>query len=347
MLNTRITKLRAKMEKEAVDGTIITYLPNIYYLIGFTGSNGILLITHREAILFTDFRYKEQCVREIKGAETFIIKDSLLDEFAAHPLLKSLNKIGFEDTTIRYATYSTLKQKLTSKELVPFKNKVEELRKIKDPQEIEVIKKAAQIAHTVFNSIVPIAQPGIKEEDIAIELEYQFRKHGAEKASFDTIVASGPNAALPHARASNKRLQEGETVTFDFGVLYEHYASDTTRTIILGKNPKAREIYKIVQQAQEKAINSIKQGVQLKEIDAIARNIITEAGYGKYFGHSLGHGIGIEVHEEPKVSKKSEDIVQPGMVFTIEPGIYLPNWGGVRIEDMIVVTEKGIEIITN
>lgn len=345
MLNERLNKLRTKMEMEAIDGIIITYLPNIYYLVGFTGSNGMLLVTHREAILFTDFRYKEQCVREIKGAETFIMKDSLIDEFVVHPLFKSLNKIGFEDTTIRYATYSALKHKIKPKELVPFKNKVEELRKIKDPQEIEIIKKAAQIAHTVFNSIVSIAKPGIKEEDIAIELEYQFRKHGAEKASFDTIVASGPNAALPHARASNKRLQEGETVTFDFGILYEHYASDTTRTIILGENPKAFEIYKIVQQAQEKAINSIKQGVKLKEIDTTARNIITEAGYGEYFGHSLGHGIGIEVHEEPKVSKKSEDIVQPGMVFTIEPGIYLPNWGGVRIEDTIVVTDKGIEVI--
>lgn len=343
-MNTRLYKLREEIGN--VDGFIVTYLPNIYYLVGFTGSSGALVVTQKDAVFFTDFRYKEQCKREIKDAETFIIKKTLIGDLTKHPLVKSLKRVGFEQPTIHYSTYLALKRRLRGKKLKGLKNKVEELRKIKEPDEIKVMKEAAKLANSVFESIVHIAKPGIREEDIAIELEYQFRKHGASGTSFDTIVASGPNAALPHARASKRKLKEGETVTFDFGVLYNHYASDTTRTIILGSNPKAEEIYKIVQEAQESAIKAVKPGISLKEVDAVARNIITEAGYGEYFGHGLGHGVGLEVHEGPNVSRRSNDISKVGMVFTIEPGIYLPDFGGVRIEDMVVVTDKGAEVIT-
>ena len=348
----RVSNLRKEIKE--VDGFIVTNLPNIYYLVGFTGSSGVLVITQKAAVFFTDFRYKEQCTREIKGADVVIIKESLLKEVSQHSIVKSLKKIGFEEG-IKYSNYSMLEKGLRGKKFSPLKNKVEKLRKIKEPSEIKTIKQAARIALSSFESIKSLIKPGVMEEDIAIELEYRMKKNGAQGTSFETIVASGPNAALPHAKAGNRKLKDGDTVVLDFGVMYNHYASDTTRTIILGENPTrpetervgtAHKIYRIVEDAQTSAIREIKPGVPLKELDRIARDIISDAGYGEYFGHSLGHGVGLEIHEAPKVSGKSEDIVTPGMVFTVEPGIYLPRFGGVRIEDMVVVRDKGIEIIT-
>ena len=339
----RVSKLREEIKE--VDGFIVTNLPNIYYLVGFTGSSGVLVITQKDAVFFTDFRYKEQCAREIKSADVVIIKKSLLEEVFQHSVVNPLKKIGFEES-IKYSRYSMLKKGLKGKKLLPLKNKVEKLRKIKEPSEIKTIKQSAKIALSSFEAIKSLIKPGVREEDIAIELEYRMKKNGAQGTSFETIVASGPNAALPHARAGNRKLKDGDTVVLDFGVMFNHYASDTTRTIILGKNSKANEIYKIVEEAQLAAIREIKPGVPLKELDRIARDIISDAGYGEYFGHSLGHGVGLEVHEAPNVSGKSEDIVTPGMVFTVEPGIYLPRFGGVRIEDMVVAKDEGVETIT-
>ncbi len=339
----RINKLRKEIKE--VDGFIITNLPDIYYLVGFTGSSGILIITQKDAVLFTDFRYKEQCKREIKGADVVIIRKSLLEEVFNHSVIKPLKKIGFE-WSIKYSSYFVFKKGLTGKKLLPLKNKVAKIRKIKELSEIKIIKKAAKISLSSFKEIEAIIKPGIQEREIMIELEYRMKKNGAQGTSFETIVASGPNAALPHAKAGTRKLKDGDTVVVDFGIMYNYYASDTTRTIILGKNPKALKIYKIVEEAQLAAIQAIKIGIPLKKLDRIARNIISDAGYGEYFGHSLGHGVGLEIHEAPGVSGKSEEIVTSGMVFTVEPGIYLPRFGGVRIEDMIVVKDKGIEIIT-
>ena len=341
--NMRVSNLRKEIKE--VDGFIVTNLPNIYYLVGFTGSSGVLVITQKEAVFFTDFRYKEQCAREIKDADVVIIKKSLIRDVLRHSVVKSLKKIGFEES-IKYSSYSTLKKGLKGKKFLPLKNEVGKLRKIKEPGEIKTIKEAAKLSLSSFEDIKSLVKPGVREEDIAVELEYRMKKNGAQDTSFETIVASGPNAALPHARAGNRKLKDGDTVVLDFGVMYNHYASDTTRTIILGENPKANEIYKIAEEAQLAAIRKVKIGVPLKELDRIARDIISDAGYGEYFGHSLGHGVGLEVHEGPSVSGKSEDTVETGMVFTVEPGIYLPNSCGVRIEDMVVVKDKGIEIIT-
>ena len=339
----RISKLREKIKE--VDGFIVTNLNNIHYLVGFSGSSGVLIITQKEVVFFTDFRYKEQCAREIKSADVVIVKESLFDEISRHSIVRSLKKIGFEES-IKYSSYSILKKELKGKKLSPLKNKVEELRKIKEPGEIKIIKESAKIALSSFEAIKSLIKVGIREMDIALELEYRMKKNGAQGTSFETIVGSGPNAALPHARAGRRKLKSGDTVVLDFGVLYYYYSSDTTRTIILGENPEAHKVYKIVEKAQLAAIKEIKPGVALKELDHIARDIISNAGYGKYFGHSLGHGVGLEVHELPRLSTKSEDIAAPGMVFTVEPGIYIPNSCGVRIEDMVVVRDKGIDIIT-
>ena len=339
----RISAIREKTKKLGV--VLITDLPNIYYLVGFTGSSGALLITHKKTLFFTDFRYKEQSAREIKSAETIITKDSLFEELAAHSALKSIKTLGFE-SQIAYSTYKLLKKALKGKKLVPLKDKIETMRMLKDESEINTIKKASRISEQAFRHILPLVKPGAIERDIALEFDYQVRKNGGEGVSFPTIVASGPSAALPHARTSSRKLKNGDTVVIDFGAIYNHYCSDTTRTLILGDNPKAYKIYKIVQSAQKTAIKAIKIGIPLSKLDAVARNIIRKAGYGEYFGHSLGHGVGLNVHEAPRVSKKSKDKVIPGMVFTIEPAIYLPNLGGVRIEDMVLVTDKGIELIT-
>ncbi|MCK4353300.1 aminopeptidase P family protein [candidate division WOR-3 bacterium] len=340
----RLSKLRKEIQE--VDGFLVSNLPNIRYLIGFTGSSGALLVTQNEAIFFTDFRYKEQSQKEVKGAEIFIIKKSLFPDLVEHPVFSSLKKVGFE-RQISYLNYETLKNNLKGKKLLPLNDKIENLRKIKDADEIKNIKNAARIADSSFKSIKPLIKPYVTESEIALELDYQMRKRGAQGSSFTTIIASGSNAALPHARSSNKKLKQGETLIIDFGAVYNGYCSDMTRTLILGENQKADKIYKIVLKAQETALNFLKPGISLKKLDKVARDVITKAGYGEYFGHSLGHGVGLEVHESPRVSQQSEDYAKPGMVFTIEPGIYIPDFGGVRIEDMVVMSPEGYEIVTH
>lgn len=343
MKQMRLDKLRENIDE--VDAFLVTYLPNIRYLVSYTGSNGLLLITLKEALFFTDFRYKEQSAREVKDAEIVVVEQSLFKDIVKHPIFKSLKKIGFEPQ-ISYMEYEKLVDGLQGKELLCLKGYVEELRMIKYESELANIKAAARIADAAFAEMQSLIKPGIKENDIAMELDYQIRKSGATGTAFKTIVASGPNAALPHARSSDRVLKDRDTVIFDFGALYNGYASDITRTIILGENSKAKKLYQIVLEAQEAALNAVKVGVSLQELDKIARDIIIEAGYGEYFGHGLGHGVGLEVHEAPKASTTSEDIAEVGMVFTVEPGIYLPEFGGVRIEDLVIVEEEGCEIIT-
>ncbi|MFA5033639.1 MAG: aminopeptidase P family protein [bacterium] len=350
MNNNKITALQKNIKE--VDLFLITGINNIFYLTGFTGSSAVLLVTKKDAVFFTDFRYKEQSAREVKldcreasSAKIVIVKNSLWTEIISHSIFKGVKKIGFE-YSIDYSAYEYLKTKLKGKKLIPLRNKIEDFRTIKNDYEIATITKAVEIADTVFASITRLIKPGISEEEIAVEFEYQIRKNGGSGISFPTIVASGLNAALPHAIAGSRKIKNGDTVVFDCGAIYKKYCSDMTRTLIIGKNPLAEKVYKIVLNAQETAIKAIKPGVSLKKIDTIARNIITKAGYGKYFGHSLGHGIGLDVHESPKSSPKSEDYAKPGMVFSVEPGIYLPGKLGVRIEDLVLVTDKGVKILT-
>lgn len=344
MNSNRISAIKEKTKK--LDAVLITNLPNIYYLTSFTGSSAVLLITKKKVLFFTDFRYKEQSKKEVRNAETIIIKDTFDKDISSHPVMKSIKTIGFEPQ-IAYSTYKLLKHLLKGKKLIPLKDEIEALRMLKDESEINTIKKASRISEQAFEYILPLIKPGVAEKDIALEFDYQVRKNGGEGVSFTTIVASGPNAALPHARAGSRKLKNGDTVILDFGAIYNHYCSDTTRTLILGDNPKAYKIYKIVQSAQSSAIKAIKPGISLSKLDTVARNIIGKAGYGEYFGHGLGHGVGLNVHEAPRLSKKSKDKVMPGMVFTVEPAIYLPKFGGVRIEDMVVVWKDKIEIITH
>lgn len=346
-MNQRLDKLRAQLAQQPIDGMLIIKPENQRYVSGFTGTSGYLLVTDTDAVLITDFRYTEQAREQ---APHFRIvehgssaPDSLLSEI--HKL--GIKRLGFEKDYLTYTLYATYKDKFAPVELVPTEGVIEKLRAIKDQQEIAVLRQAAKIADDAFSHILGFLKPGVSERDVAIELEFYMRRQGAKSSSFDTIVASGVRSSLPHGVASDKLLEKGDFVKMDFGALYQGYCSDLTRTVVLGEpGARQREIYEVVREAQLHALHHLKPGMTGKEADALARDLIQAKGYGDNFGHSLGHGIGLFIHEEPRLSALSNDILQPGMAVTVEPGIYVAGFGGVRIEDDVVITETGIEILT-
>ena len=348
-MKERIKKLREKLNQENLDLLLVTSLPNIRYLCGFTGSNGILLISKDKAIFLTDFRYKEQVKKEVKGAEIKIPQRELFSILPEIGLLKGKRiKAGFEEKYLTFQLYQRLKTLLPQVLWVPTENLVESLLVTKDEEEIKKIKKAADISAKAYLEILPFFRPGTKESDIAAELEYRIKRNGGTGSAFEPIVASGVRSAMPHARASSKRFQRGEFVTLDFGAFYEGYVCDITRTVVLGKaTPRQKKIYDLVLKAQTKAIKNACSGMKGFELDKVARDVINNAGFKDYFGHGLGHGIGLLVHDSPGINTKSQEVLKPGMVITIEPGVYLPGWGGVRIEDDILITRNGCKVLTN
>jgi Xaa-Pro aminopeptidase len=348
-MKERIERLREKLDQENLDLLLVTALPNIRYLCGYTGSNGILLISKDKAIFLTDFRYKEQVKKEVKGAEIKIPQKELFSFLTEINLLKGKRiKAGFEEKYLTFQLYQRLKTLLPQVLWVPTENLVESLLVTKDEEEIKKIKKAADISAKAFEEILPFFRPGTKELDIAAELEYRIRRNGGSGSAFEPIVASGLRSAMPHARASSKTLKKGEFVTLDFGASYDGYVCDITRTVVLGNaTPRQKKIYDLVLKAQTKAINSARSGMKGFELDKVSRDIIKKAGYKEYFGHGLGHGIGLLVHDPPGINTKSQEVLRPGMVITIEPGVYIPGWGGVRIEDDVLITRNGCKILTH
>ena len=322
---------------------------NIRYMTNFSGSVGLLLVTLGNPILLVDFRYLEQAKRETKQncCEVKLVTNSFFDDLTAILSKFAFKKIGFESEYLTYAKYKYLAEILQGIRLISVQNSVEIIRLIKDEDEIKKISEAAHIADRVFEKILDFIKPGLTEIEIAAEIEYLMRKFGAEKASFDTIVASGSNSAMPHAKSTGKKLEAGDFVKMDFGAMYQGYCSDMTRMVVLGSpDKKKREIYNLVLRAQKTALNKVKEGLCCREVDSIARDIISEAGYADNFGHNLGHGVGLEVHELPTIGPKSNDFLQSKMVFTIEPGVYIEGFGGVRIEDLVVLRDDGPEVLT-
>lgn len=343
---TTIEAIRKELKAKQLDGLLITNPFNRRYVTGFTGSAGVVLITHDEAIFITDFRYTEQAEREVKGFTIIQHGPQIVDDIANQVKRLNIERLGFEAEHMTMAQYSVYDDKLHS-ELVATSGIIETLRMIKTDKEVAMIKKAAEIADRAFEHILSFIKPGVREIDIANELEYIMRKEGATQSSFDMIVASGVRSSLPHGTASEKTVELGELVTLDFGALYNGYVSDITRTVAVGKiSDELKEIYDIVLTAQERGVAGIKPGMTGKEADALTRDYISEKGYGENFGHSTGHGIGLEVHEGPALSPRSDIVLQKNMVVTVEPGIYIPNVGGCRIEDDIVLTETGNERLT-
>ncbi|RST73795.1 aminopeptidase P family protein [Siminovitchia acidinfaciens] len=343
----KIEKIRGNFTEFDIDGLLITSPYNRRYATNFTGTAGVALITHDAAYFITDFRYTKQAETQAPGYEIIQYAGSIISEIAEIVEKHGIKKLGFEQDYVTYSEWTKYEDELKA-ELVPISALIEELRMIKTDSEVAVIKEAADIADAAFKHILDFIKPGACEIDIANELEFFMRKCGATSSSFDIIVASGWRSALPHGVASDKLIEAGDFVTLDYGALHKGYISDITRTVAVGEpSQQLKEIYQIVLEAQMEAVEKIKPGMTGIEADKIARDLIAKHGYGEHFGHSLGHGIGLEVHEGPGLSPRSEKKLVPGMTVTVEPGIYLPNVGGVRIEDDILITDSGNERLTH
>jgi len=346
-IEKRMSKLRCELMKKEINGALVSKRENYIYLSGFTGTMAYLLITQNEAILLTDSRYEEQASRQATSYTVVRYKGSLIVEM--NEIIKKFNikKLGFEESFLTFYNYQDYKSKLSVQDFVPLEGIIEAQRIIKDNDELEILKKAVEIADNGFTHILPYLKPGVREIEIAAELEYFMKKLGAKGQSFDMIVASGERSSMPHGVASSKKINLGDVITLDYGAIYNDYCSDMTRTVFLGEpTSEIKKIYNIVLKAQISATEEARAGLSGKIIDNISRQIIEMSGYGDYFGHGLGHGVGLEIHEEPRLAPSGNTIMEDGMVATIEPGIYIPRVGGVRIEDMLIINGDAPIILT-
>lgn len=329
-----------------VDAALITDPYNMRYISGFRGGEGTLYISGESRVLITDSRYTEAAGKE----SSFTVKEcnrhhSTTDILKELIEAEAVQKLGYEDAAMLCRTFHDYQQKLAMvQQWVPLGEEVRKLRQIKKEEELTCLRQAERIGDLAFSKILDVIRPGITEKEVRMELEYQMMKQGADGVSFDTIVASGIHSSMPHAIPTDKKIELGDFVTMDFGCRYQGYCSDMTRTIVVGKaNDRQKEIYQLVLKANRVTESLLRAGMICREVDKIARDIITDAGYGDYFGHGLGHSVGLEIHESPACNMRDTTILQPNMIMTVEPGVYLPGFGGVRIEDMVVITEHGYE----
>jgi Xaa-Pro aminopeptidase len=359
MIQKRILRLREAMLEFNLDTLLVLLEENRRYLSGFTGedtqfdeSSGLLLITDERLILATDSRFELQARGEATDYEIICYKKNMEKELGCLVRELGTRKMGFESNRMSVSKHNNLKKELASAsfsvELVPADKLIQNLRIRKDKMEIQTIQKALQIAESAFQELMEKLTPGMTESEMAWQFEKIMRQHGAQALSFPTIVASGPNSALPHAVPSDRIVKTGEPLLFDFGAKFEGYCSDTTRTLVLETPDEMfTKIYSIVLDAHQMALEAIKPGMKGREIDSIARNHIDAKGFGNHFGHGLGHGVGLSVHEAPRLSPLSEDILEEDMIVTVEPGIYLPEWGGIRLENMVRVTNNGVDVLND
>ena len=342
---SRLERMRYQMNKEKVDAYVVSSPENGRYLSGFSGGEATLYITAEKAFLLTDFRYIEQA--KAQAPEFEIIKTGQDHFEALAEIGQQAQRLGFEGDFVTFINFEKLKNAFPQAELLSLPNLVSYLRSVKDKSEIDLIRLAVQIADDSFAEILKTLEIGQTEAEIGLNLEFSMRQAGASGGSFEFIVASGVRSSMPHGTASSKQIQLGEFLTMDFGAIYQGYCSDITRTVFLGDpGDKHREVYETVLAAQRAGIKAVAPGRSGKEVDAVARKLIEEAGYGDYFGHGLGHSVGLAIHEGPNLNMREERVLEPGMVITVEPGIYIPEWGGVRIEDIVLVTENGCEVLT-
>ena len=344
---SRLNFFREKLKNSSFDGFLVSQEANVSYLSRFNAHDSYLLVSKGKVYFITDFRCLEEARKRLKGIEVFQYKNLFKDISLLAKELK-IRRLGFEARDLNYAEYAKIKENLGDKiKFLDTFNIVESLRQIKDQDELREIRAAVDIAVSAFRFIKGYIRPGLTELEIAGELERFIRQRGAEASSFKIIAASGANSCFPHAQITKRLLGENDLVLVDMGVEVNGYKSDLTRVFFLGKITSIQcKVYQIVREAQARAIEAIRPGIAISVVDDTARAHITACGYGKYFGHSLGHGIGLEVHEDPSVSNKNKAIVREGMVFTVEPGIYLPGKFGIRIEDMVLVTKKGFEVLS-
>ena len=347
MNNTRLNILRDRLKEKDMDGALVLSDTNRNYITGFTGNESYILVTQKEALFITDSRFTEQAKDQTVGFDVLDYKGNLVEFLSQNIISASIKKLGFEENFVTYGFYEELRSKLDNIEFVKLNNMIEQIRQIKDEEEIKNIEKAASIADDAFSHIVKYIKIGMTEKEIGLELEHFMKLNGASGLSFPSIIVSGKRASLPHGTATEKKIEYGDFLTLDFGCIYNGYCSDMTRTIFIGKaSDRQKEIYNIVLEANEKVLEQIRPNITGQELDKIARNLIEERGYGECFGHGLGHGVGMDIHELPTISRKGKESIAANMVITDEPGIYIPNFGGVRIEDLILVTSSGHRVLS-
>lgn len=344
-MDSRIDRLRQCFGRYEADAVLITDPYNMRYLSGFRGGEGILYISQSQCVLITDSRYTEAAGKE--SDFTVVEENAKRDRFATLRALSAkedVKTLGYEDCSMLVADFEKLKREVPVDNWAGFGDAVNRLRMVKTEAELALLRKAEEIGDLAFTDMLGIIKAGMTEKQVAAELEYAMKKHGADGFSFDAIVASGIHSSMPHAIPDDKQLESGDFLTMDFGCLYDGYCSDMTRTVVIGKaSDRQKEIYGVVLDAQLAALDALRAGVKGKAVDKVARDLIAKAGYGDYFGHGLGHSVGLYIHEEPRLSPRDDTVLRAGMIETVEPGIYIPGFGGVRIEDMVVVKEGGIE----
>jgi Xaa-Pro aminopeptidase len=345
----RQRNLRDHLATTRFDALLVSHLPNVRYLCGFTGSSGLLLIEEGGSVFFTDVRYDTQAHAEVKAAKVVIARQAMLSAAAERiASLRGRKAIAIEADHVTVSDRKRLNDLLPSRlRLKNASSLVERERLVKDEDELVLIRTAVNLGAKLFDRALEVIRPGVKESDVAAEMEYAARLAGAEEMSFPTIIASGARSALPHGRASEKPIKPGGFVVCDFGVILGGYCSDQTRTVWVGNvSESAREAYEAVLEAQQAAISAVRPGVSVGEVDSAARKVLRKRGLGRYFTHSTGHGVGLEIHEAPRVAAGQKTVLRPGMVITIEPGVYFPGKWGVRVEDMVTVTARGCEVLT-
>ncbi|MBI4468261.1 MAG: aminopeptidase P family protein [Acidobacteria bacterium] len=343
----RLRVCRAALSRSGLDVALISHLPNIRYLTGFTGSNGLLLLSADRDLFLTDPRYALQAARQVNGSIS-VVEGPLEQAAVVEVGRMSVSRVGFESARVSHKIARFLDQSAgPATKWIATENLIEEIRIAKAPDEVAILRRAIELTSAVFDEFVTEIRPGRPERELASLLEWKLRQAGAAKLSFETIIASGPRAALPHGIASDRVLEPGEFVVCDFGIVLDGYCSDITRTVFLGKpDDRARGVYAAVLEAQSRCEAALCAGISCHAADALARDVIASRGYGEYYQHSTGHGIGLEVHEAPRLGKNASGIIPPGAVVTVEPGVYIPDWGGVRIENMVLVREGGVEVLT-
>lgn len=347
-MNLRLRKLFSLFPERKIDALFVSSWPNVTYLSGFKGTESWIFVSPKGLYFITDSRYYEQAVQEAKGFKVLLRDKRSVSEIVSELAKKDrIKRVGFESPIVTYSFYTGLAKNIGSAALVPVADLVESLRLIKDKEEIRLIQKSADIAVKGYHYVRQTARPGMTEREIQGRLEYYTKSIGSERPAFDIIVAAGPRASMPHCQSNETKVKNNDLVLLDMGVVYEGYHSDLTRPIFLGKmSPLHKKIYDIVWEAQRAGIAKAGPGVPASEVDAASRAVIEGYGYGDFFGHGTGHGVGLEIHEAPSVSGRSKTILEPGMVITVEPGVYLPGKIGIRIEDMILITEKGRVVMT-
>jgi Xaa-Pro aminopeptidase len=347
MTQRRIASVRRAMHNRRLDALLVSSLSHIRFLSGFSGSHALLVLRNKAAFFVTDGRYLLQSRTEVEGFRRTIAKTSLLEEVAGTRMLLRARRVGIETGSMSIAQYRNLRKLFHGMTFVPADDIVEDIATVKDAEEVGNIRRAAAISDAVFAEILDFIRPGARERDIAAEISYRQKRHGAEQDAFEPIVASGERGALPHAGATARKLRYGDMVTLDFGCSHRGYHSDLTRTVSVGKvSRRNRELYNVVLGAQLEAIKAARGGMLARDLDSVARSFIAGHGYGRFFLHSLGHGLGLEIHEGPRISARSRDRLAAGNVITIEPGVYIRGVGGVRIEDDVLVKSDGCEVLT-